>query len=55
MGEEFWDFWAPGGGLANQAPDLTTFQVLQDKTKSINMKSGLQFGHRLMMISVLGF
>ena len=37
MGEEFWDCWAPGGGLANQAPGLTTFQVSQDKTNSINM------------------
>ena len=27
-------------------------EVLQDKTNSINMKPGLQFGHRLMMISV---
>ena len=27
-------------------------EVLQDKTNSINMKPGLQFGHRLMTISV---
>ena len=31
---------------------LATFQVLQDKTHSLNRKPGLQFGHRLMMISV---
>ena len=52
MGEESWDSWAPGGGLANQAPGLATFQVLQDKTHSINWKPGLQFGHRLMTVSV---
>ena len=52
MGEESWDCWAPEGGLTNQVPGLTTFQVLQDKTNRINMKLGLQFGHRLMMILV---
>ena len=52
MGEESWDCWAPGWGLANQAPGVATFQVLQDKTNSINIKPGLQFSHRLMMISV---
>ena len=31
---------------------LATFQVLQDKTHSLNRKPGLQFGHKLMMISV---
>ena len=41
--------WALGGGLASQAPGLATFQVLHDKTNSINMKPGLQFGHRLMI------
>ena len=41
-----------GGGLANQALGLTTFQVLQDKTNSINVKPELQLAHRLMMISV---
>ena len=44
--------WALGGGLANQAPDLATFQVLHNKTDSINMKLEPQFGHRLMVISV---
>ena len=38
---------APGEGLANQAPGLTTFQVLHNKTNSINMKPEPQFGHRL--------
>ena len=41
-----------GGGLANQVPGLTTFQVVQDKTNSINMNPSLQFAHRLMKISV---
>ena len=36
----------------NVAIGLATFPVLQDKTNSINRKLGLQFGHRLMMISV---
>ena len=43
---------APGGELANQAPGLATFQVLQDKTNSNDRKPELQFGHRLMMKSV---
>ena len=37
-----WLNWT-GGGLANQAPGLTTFQVLQDKTNGINRKPDLQF------------
>ena len=49
MGEESWDCRAPGGGLGNQAPGLATFQVLHDKTNSINLKPELQFGHRLMI------
>ena len=36
----------------NGAIGLATFQVLQDKTNSIHRKLGLQFGHRLTMISV---
>ena len=32
MGEEPWDHWAPGGGLASHSQDLTTFQDLQNKT-----------------------
>ena len=48
MGEKSWDCWAPGG--PKQAPGLAKIQVLQDKTNSINMKAGLQFGHRLMVI-----
>ena len=32
MGEESWDCWAPGGGLANHSQDVTTFQDLQNKT-----------------------
>ena len=44
--------WAPGRGLTNQAPGLTTSQVLHNKINSINIKPGLQFGHRFMMISV---
>ena len=42
MGEESWNCWAPEGDLANQAPGLTTFQVLQDKTNRISMKLDLQ-------------
>ena len=38
---------SPRRGLANQAPDLTAFQVLR-----INMKPELLFPHRLMMVSV---
>ena len=49
MGEKSWDCWAPGG--PKQAPGLAKFQVLQDKTNSINMKTSLQFGHRLMLPS----
>ena len=41
-----------GGGLVNQVPGLTTVQVVQDKTNSINMNPSLQFAHRLMMISI---
>ena len=52
MGGESWDGWAPGGGLANQAPGVTTFQVVQDKTNSINVNPGLHFAHRLVMISL---
>ena len=29
--------------MVNQAPGLTTFQVLQDKTNSINQKPEMQF------------
>ena len=54
MGEEFWDSWAPGGGLASQDPGLTTFQVSQDKINSINRKPELQFAHRLMALLVCG-
>ena len=43
---------SPWRGLANQAPGLVTFQVLQTKTNSINGKPDLQSGHRLMMVSV---
>ena len=46
-GEESWDCWAPGVGLANQVLGLTKFQVL-----CINMKSELLFAYRLVMISV---
>ena len=42
MGEKSWNCWAPEGDLANQAPGLTTFQVLQDKTNRISMKLGSQ-------------
>ena len=49
MGKESWGWWAPGGGLGKQAPDLATLQVLHDKMNSINMKAELQFGHRLMI------
>ena len=42
----------PLRGPGQPSPRLTTFQVLQDKTNSINMKPGLQFGHRLMRLSV---
>ena len=52
MGEESWDCWDSGEALANQAPGLTTFQILHNKTNSINMKPGLHFGDRLMMPSV---
>ena len=41
--------WAPGRGLAKQAPGLTTFQFLHSKINSMNIKPGLQFGHRLMI------
>ena len=51
-GRNLWDCWDTEGGLANQALDLATFQVLQDKTNSINVKPGLQFGYILMKISV---
>ena len=30
-------------GVVNQAPGLTTFQVLQDKTNSIRKKPEMQF------------
>jgi len=43
--------WAPKEGLDDQVPGLTAFH-LQVKTNSINMKSELQFAHRLMKISV---
>ena len=42
-GEESWDCWAPGGGLANQAPGLTTFQVLHDKINSITGNQSCDF------------
>ena len=50
IGEKSYDCWAPGGGLASQAPGLATFQVLQDKTNSINRKTSWQFAHRLMIL-----
>ena len=52
MGEESWDSWDPGGGLANQAPGFATFQVFHGKANSIILKPGLQFGPRLMNVSV---
>ena len=39
----------PGGGLADQDPGLTVFQVIQEKANSINMKPELQFGNRLVI------
>ena len=58
MGEGFWDCWAPVGvgvgGLASQDPGLTTVQVSQDKINNINMKPELQFGNRLVKLSVCG-
>ena len=50
-GEILW-LLSPWRGPGQPSPRLTTFQVLQDKTNSINMKPGLQFGHRLMRLSV---
>ena len=43
--DKSWNCWAPGRTLVNQAPGLTTFQVLHDKTNSISMKPELQFAH----------
>ena len=43
MGDKCWDCWARGRSLANKDPDLTTFQVLHNKTNSINVKLELQF------------
>ena len=45
MGQKSWDWGGGGGGredLANQAPGLSVFQVLRNKTNSINMKPELQ-------------
>ena len=52
IGDESWDSWIPGSGSSQPSPGFKTFQVLQDKTNSINMNPGLQFGHRLLRISV---
>ena len=43
IGDKSWNFWVLGVGVVNQAPGLTTFQVLQDKTNSINKKPEMQF------------
>ena len=50
--DKSWNCWVPEGALANQVLGLTTVQVLHNKTSSIKVKPGLQFAHRLMMISV---
>ena len=52
VGEESWDSWALERGLVNQAPGFAIFQVFHGKANGIILKPSLQFGPRLMNISI---